>query len=148
MLVIQDHMGELAIQLARLSEWATLPLEESQLKEEEFRKAMEEKNALFRRPKEQAVTEVRRKLGIDVDGRVQSYGDKDESRSLRKVADFQKHIEKDLHRMTREALRRARKVSREMGLDDRNSENVTKARESYEILRSTFEAVAGREFMG
>jgi len=139
MLIIQDHMTELAIQLARMSEWAALPLEESQRQEERFRRAMEEKNALFKEPKEQAFADARRKLGMDAEGRVHSYGDRDESKCLRQVDDFRKHVEKELHRMTREALGQAKNV----GLNENNK----KVWETYEIFKSTFEKVADRKFM-
>jgi hypothetical protein len=148
MAIIQDHMTELAIRLGRISEWAGLSPEESQRQEEQFRRAMGEKNALFKGPKEEAVEDARRKLGLYAEGCVQSYGDNDERRCLREIANSQKHIEKELHRMTREALRRANRVG--SGTDRRSggdNENCKKAWETYEVFRSAFEAVAGRKFM-
>lgn len=152
MYVIQDHMTELTLRVWGISDGAGLSYEERNREEEEFRSRAEAKHVLFARPKEKAIAAARQKMGLEDPSRVQSYGDAQEKKILKTVAEFVKQAERKLHRMGRETLARANRIGGQ--IDRRSVSDIHSAMkqhrlllEKYEAVTSVFEAVAGRKFM-
>ena len=147
---MQDHMSEIAIQVACFGQWWSLPQEQRDSYCAEFRAGLEEKNCIFPLPKDAAIQDLRKRLGCDQEA-VESHGDKEEKELLKQVEDGQRKMERELRRLALKAQKDARRS--EKAIKRGNIKNAAAQRDRYRgmagCIADTFERITGRRlFLG